>query len=108
MSNQIDQYKSRLREALGIINGLKSRVDSLEGTAREPIAIIGYGCRFPGGDGRDGFWQVLDKGIDTVREIPPDRWPADTFGDDRPEVRWAALLDNLRHFSPFHLEKRRA
>jgi myxalamid-type polyketide synthase MxaD len=98
MSAQIDQYKSRLREALGIINGLKARVDTLEGANREPIAIIGYGCRFPGGPGPDGYWRVLEEGIDAIREIPEDRWAAEVFEKNRTEVRWAGLLEDLARF----------
>jgi len=42
---------------------------------REPIAIIGIGCRFPGGvDGPAAFWQLLSKGVDAVTTIPPNRW----------------------------------
>ncbi|MHA1559333.1 MAG: beta-ketoacyl synthase N-terminal-like domain-containing protein, partial [Alphaproteobacteria bacterium] len=43
--------------------------------APTPIAIIGMGCRLPGGVvDYDGMWQfLLDRGI-AIREIPEDRW----------------------------------
>ncbi|POF30629.1 amino acid adenylation domain-containing protein [Roseibium marinum] len=41
----------------------------------EPIAIIGMGCRFPGGaNNPDAFWDVLNRGSDTSGEVPADRW----------------------------------
>lgn len=41
----------------------------------EPIAIIGIGCRFPGGaDDPESFWRLLRDGVDAIVEVPPDRW----------------------------------
>ena len=45
------------------------------GSVREPIAIIGIGCRFPGGaNDPASFWQLLRNGVDAIGEVPPDRW----------------------------------
>ena len=49
---------------------------------REPIAIVGIGCRFPGGSNSpDEFWKMLRNGVDAVTEVPADRWDADSFYD---------------------------
>jgi len=41
----------------------------------QPIALIGIGCRFPGGaSDPEKFWQLLREGGDTVGDIPEDRW----------------------------------
>src|SRR5215469_6387643 len=46
----------------------------------EPIAIIGIGCRLPGNaNDPDSFWELLKNGVDTVGEVPPDRWNAQEF-----------------------------
>ncbi|BAU88120.1 hypothetical protein SLA_7254 [Streptomyces laurentii] len=73
--------------------------------ADEPIAIIGIGCRFPGGvDGPDSFWQLLTEGRDAVTEVPPDRWNAEEFYDEDPAVpgrtvsRWGGFVDNADRF----------
>ncbi|MEV4742523.1 type I polyketide synthase [Streptomyces sp. NPDC049555] len=43
-----------------------------------PIAIIGIGCRFPGGaDSPQRLWQLLVEGRDTVGTVPTSRWDAE-------------------------------
>jgi phthiocerol/phenolphthiocerol synthesis type-I polyketide synthase B len=60
----------------------------------EPIAIIGMGCRFPGGvHGPDEYWQFLSEGRNAVGELPPERWAP--FEDGSPEVA-AALARTTR------------
>ena len=52
---------------------------------RQPIAIVGIGCRFPGGaDDPESYWELLAKGVDAITEIPPDRWNMDRFYDPDP------------------------
>jgi acyl transferase domain-containing protein len=42
---------------------------------KEPIAIVGIGCRFPGDvNTAEGFWQSLLAGTDAVSEIPASRF----------------------------------
>lgn len=48
----------------------------------EPVAIVGIGCRFPGGaNGPDAFWEMLCEGVDATRELPEDRWETAKFYD---------------------------
>ena len=43
--------------------------------APEPIAIVGIGCRLPGGsNSARAFWELLRDGRDAITEIPPERW----------------------------------
>jgi acyl-CoA synthetase (AMP-forming)/AMP-acid ligase II/acyl carrier protein len=51
------------------------------GSAAEPIAIVGLGCRFPGAPDPDAFWSLLRSGGDAIREVPADRWDVDAFYD---------------------------
>jgi acyl transferase domain-containing protein/acyl carrier protein len=55
--------------------------------AAEPIAIVGMGCRFPGG-ARDPerFWRLLRDGIEGVRDVPAERWDKDAWYDPDPEA----------------------
>ncbi|MBD8498536.1 type I polyketide synthase [Paenibacillus arenosi] len=49
---------------------------------REPIAIIGIGCRFPGGiTDPDTFWNLLKNEVDAITEVPSDRWSLDKYYD---------------------------
>ncbi|KQV99481.1 type I polyketide synthase [Rhizobacter sp. Root1221] len=52
--------------------------------AGDAIAIVGIGCRFPGADGTGAYWQLLRDGLESVGEVPPERWDRDAFYDPRP------------------------
>ena len=78
-------------------------------TTAEPrpddIAIVGMGCRLPGGlDDPFAFWNLLAAGRDVLTEIPADRWNwRDYAVDDAQAVggiytRFGAFLDEVRHF----------
>jgi len=75
-------------------------------TQSEPIAIIGLGCRFPGGSNPKEFWNSLHNGVDCISEIPGDRWNNDLFYDPDPTVpgkmntRWGGFISNVADFSP--------
>jgi acyl transferase domain-containing protein len=46
----------------------------------EPIAIIGMGCRFPGGVGNpEELWNLVSEGRSGWSEVPADRWNAEAF-----------------------------
>lgn len=71
----------------------------------EPIALIGIGCRFPGGaDTPEQFWQLVRSGVDTARPIPPERWKAADYYDPNPNtpgksyVRAGSFLDHVDRF----------
>jgi len=43
-------------------------------TDEESVVIVGMGCRFPGADGIEAYWDLLREGRDATVEIPGDRW----------------------------------
>ena len=46
-------------------------------SAAQPIAIIGIGCRFPGGvEAPQGLWNLAAERRSAVGPVPPDRWDA--------------------------------
>jgi acyl transferase domain-containing protein/NADPH:quinone reductase-like Zn-dependent oxidoreductase/acyl carrier protein len=71
------------REAFVEMKNMRARLDQFERGISEPIAVIGIGCRFPGGgDDPDSFWRMLREGVDAVTEVPRDRFDIDAhFGD---------------------------
>ena len=49
---------------------------------REPIAIVGIGCRLPGGvTDADGLWTALLDGRDCIVDIPGSRWDPNRYLD---------------------------
>ncbi|MFI4954709.1 MAG: SDR family NAD(P)-dependent oxidoreductase, partial [Gammaproteobacteria bacterium] len=53
----------------------------------EPIAVIGMGCRFPGGaNSPEEFWTLLRQGYDGISEVPKDRWDMDAYYDPDPHA----------------------
>ena len=56
------------------------QVSYLKQYETESIAIVGMGCCFPGGaNDPDAFWSQLIKGVDTVTEVPEERWSLDSY-----------------------------
>jgi phthiocerol/phenolphthiocerol synthesis type-I polyketide synthase C len=69
-----------ITEALHRIDELSARLEIAEKGDTEPIAVVGMGCRFPGGvHSPDQFWQLLAEGRSGVVRVPPERWDADAF-----------------------------
>jgi acyl transferase domain-containing protein/NADPH:quinone reductase-like Zn-dependent oxidoreductase/acyl carrier protein len=53
---------------------------------KEPIAIVGIGCRFPGGvDDVESYWNLMTNGIDAIVDVPKDRWDLRRFYDPDPK-----------------------
>lgn len=53
---------------------------------KEPVAMIGIGCRFPGdASSPERFWQLLAQGVDAITPIPRDRWEVSLYADIVPD-----------------------
>ncbi|PIM73662.1 polyketide synthase [Streptomyces sp. JV178] len=69
--------------------------------AREPIAVVGAGCRLPGGiRGPEEYWRFLLDGGDAIHRTPPGRWSG-LPGADRIREGAAGLggfLDDIDRF----------
>jgi phthiocerol/phenolphthiocerol synthesis type-I polyketide synthase D len=66
--------------------------------AEDLIAVVGLGCRLPGGiDGPEGFWRLLTDGEDAIAEVPAERWSGYT-GYPENTTRWGGFLDDVAGF----------
>lgn len=100
---------SAVKRALLALKETRARVDSLERERTAPIAVIGLGCRFPGGaDGPQAYWQLLSDQVDAVAPIPAERrqaWGGDALFDADPAagriyVGKGGFLTGIEHFDP--------
>ncbi|MEX2492517.1 MAG: SDR family NAD(P)-dependent oxidoreductase [Nitrospirales bacterium] len=73
---------------------------------REPIAIIGIGCRFPGAYGPEAFWELLRNGVDAITPVPGYRLELGTHVRPSPgkfperKIQWGGFLENIDQFDP--------
>src|SRR4028119_1176162 len=85
-SQTLDQASVPQRLMLALKEA-RTQIEAVERAKREPIAIIGMGCRFPGGaNDPESFWQLLRDGVDAIQEVPSDRWDLNTYYDSNPET----------------------
>ena len=98
---------STLKQAYLALEKMEAKVKSLERASREPIAVVGMGCQFPGGvNSPEAFWQLLRDGVDAIIEIPADRWDINAYYDSDPETpgkmstRWGGFIQDIDQFDP--------
>ena len=103
-SNKSNQALSPTKRALLALEKLNAKLDVHVRAKHEPIAIIGMGCRFPGADSPQAYWQLLREGRDAICEVPADRFAIDEYYDpdpDAPDKMWtrrAGWVDHLAEF----------
>ena len=71
-----DKLRDYLKQTTAALRRTRKRLRDRE---REPIAIVGMGCRLPGGvRGPEDFWALMDAGTDAIAPFPTDRgWEND-------------------------------
>src|SRR5260221_4391213 len=74
---------------------------------KDRIAIIGVGCRFPGGiNDPEALWKLLVEGREAVSDVPPDRWNVERFYDAEQGIigksiaRRGGFIDGIDQFDP--------
>ncbi|WP_424190124.1 beta-ketoacyl synthase N-terminal-like domain-containing protein [Actinokineospora sp. G85] len=73
-----DKLRYFLKKVTADLHQTRQRLREVETAAQaagsEPIAVVGLGCRFPGGvDSPEAFWDLLSGGRDAVGPFPEDR-----------------------------------
>lgn len=106
-------YKALVTDALVQIDRLERELkqshESLEQIRKasvEPIAVVGMGCRYPGGiDSPNSFWQALVEARDCIGDVGK-RWNLDKYYDPDPTVpgkicsRYLGMVDDVMMFDP--------
>jgi acyl transferase domain-containing protein/acyl carrier protein len=74
---------------------------------REPLAIVGIGCQFPGGANTpESYWHLLCDETDATREVPETRWDTGKYYDPNPAklgrmvTRRGGFLSEIDKFDP--------
>uniref|UniRef100_UPI0005265F58 type I polyketide synthase n=1 Tax=Streptomyces novaecaesareae TaxID=68244 RepID=UPI0005265F58 len=105
---QEDKLREHLRWAAAELGEARRRMAELEAADREPIAIVGMSCRYPGGVRTpEELWELAAAGRDAVGAPPAERgWRIEDFYDPdglRPGTSYVCeggFLDHADRFDP--------
>ncbi|NCQ83091.1 MAG: acyltransferase domain-containing protein [Microcystis aeruginosa W13-18] len=94
-----------LQKAVIALKEARNKIEALERQKNEPIAIIGMGCRFPGGaNSPEAFWELLSRGKEVIVPVPSQRWDAEAYYDENPDLpnktyaRYGGFIDAVDQF----------
>src|SRR6185437_6458850 len=65
------------------------------------VALVGIACMFAGAGDVRRYWENICRRVDSIREVPPERWRVedffseDRFARDRVYSRWGGFLDKV-------------
>lgn len=101
------QASDQTKRMLLALKQARTRLAAAEQAKTEPIAIVGMGCRLPGGvQSPQAFWDLLANGVDAIAEVPADRWKIDDYYDPNPDAalkmytRYGGFMDAVDQFDP--------
>ncbi|MEV8319539.1 type I polyketide synthase [Streptomyces sp. NPDC059900] len=101
------ELREYLKRAIADARDARGRLREVEEKAREPIAIVGMACRYPGGvTDAESLWNLVEQGVDAVSPFPTDRGWREDLHDPDPDsvgksyVTEGGFLDDVSGFDP--------
>src|SRR5262245_30677278 len=98
-------YSALMKTALLEIERMEAKLQQAERSMSAPVAVIGLGCRFPGGaNSPERYWENLRNGVDAISEAPQERWNLEDYrgsgldDQERSFCRYAGFLDHVDQF----------
>ncbi len=107
MTRSDTDRRNVLAQALKALDEMQERMRGLESVRHEPIAVIGMGCRLPGGvRGPQDYWRLLQTGTDAISAVPAARREllrsagVDDAALERLGSQWGGFVDGVEQFDP--------